>query len=410
MFNMHFRQAVTALKDNRLRTLLSITGVTVGIAAVIVVTSVSKAGRRHIYTELETFGLTSFWVYKDSTEKDPRRAVRAGTGIDNGDYEAIDAGCCSAVKRITPILWGESALVQSGSRYSNSQVLGVGADYTAINNDVPEQGRFFRKEDIIRNRAVVIIGTETQADLFGDYQNSLGRDVRVGGKKFTVIGVLKSKSRDFLASIGSAGGENANKRILMPFTLFQQSFIAGIKEVSTLQGESVGLEFSETAAEQIKTLLGRRHSHHYSYKSDTMAQYITTANNILRGVTIIGIIAASVSLFVGGLGIMNIMSTSVVERTQEIGLRKAIGARRAEILLQFLFEAMLISGVGGLLGLGLGGLIGYLMVVVTRLPLTASWGMVGIALFVSISVGLVSGYYPAYRAASLRPVEALRHE
>jgi putative ABC transport system permease protein len=412
MMDIYYQQALFALRDNRLRTLLSISGVTIGIAAVMVVASVSKGGRSHIYSELETFGLTSLWVYRDYEDKDPHRAVRSGTGIDTDDYLAIRAGCCSAVKRISPIVSvrGWRILVQAGNRYSNSQMQGVGADYTAINNDAPERGRFFRDEDVTRNREVVIIGAETQADLFGEYQNPVGKDIRIGGRKFTVIGVLKAKSRDFLASIGSSGGQNANKRILIPFTTLQQMFVNGSKDIMVLQGEAVGLSSAETAAAQIKSILGRRHVNRYAYRSETMAQYITSANKILQGVTIIGIIAASVSLFVGGMGIMNIMSTSVVERTREIGLRKAIGAHRREILFQFLFEAMLISGIGGILGLALGTLIGYLMVIITGLPLAASWGMALIALFVSIGVGLISGYYPAYRAASLRPVEALRHE
>jgi putative ABC transport system permease protein len=412
MMDIYYQQALYALKDNRLRTLLSIMGVTIGIAAVMVVASVTKGGRSHIYSELETFGLTSFWVYRDYEDKDPRRAIRSGSGIDNDDYLAIRAGCCSAIKRITPAVSipGWRALIQAGNRYSNSHIEGVSADYTEINNDIPGQGRFFREEDVARNRAMAVIGTETRMDLFGGYQNPIGKDIRLGGRKFTVIGVLKAKSRDFLASIGSAGGQNANKRILVPYTTLQQMFANGKKDINFLQGEAVGLASAETAVEQIKSVLGRRHVNRYAYKSETMAQYIASANKILQGVTIIGIIAASVSLFVGGMGIMNIMSTSVVERTREIGLRKALGAHRREILLQFLIEAMLISGIGGILGLTLGALIGYVMVVTTGLPLAASWGMALIALIVSIGVGLASGYYPAYRAAGLRPVEALRHE
>ena len=412
MLDIYYKQALYALRDNRLRTLLSIMGITVGIAAVMVVASVSKGGRSHIYSELETFGLTSFWVYRDYEDKDPHRAIRSGAGIDNDDYIAIRSGCCSAVKRITPLVSvrGWRILIQAGNRYSNSQIQGVGADYTTVNNDTPERGRFFREEDVARNREVAIIGTETQDDLFGKYQNSVGQDIRIGGRKFTVIGVIKAKSRDFLASIGSSGGQNANKRILIPYTTFQQQFANGSKDIMVLQGEAVGLSSAEAATAQIKNILGRRHIYRYAYKSETMAQYIASASKILQGVTIIGIIAASVSLFVGGMGIMNIMSTSVVERTREIGLRKAIGAHRREILMQFLIEAMLISSIGGILGLILGTSIGYLMVLVTGIPLVASWTMAFVALFVSIAVGLISGYYPAYRAASLKPVEALRHE
>jgi ABC-type antimicrobial peptide transport system permease subunit len=412
MMIVYCKQALSALKDNSLRTLLSITGITVGIAAVMIVASVSEGGQSHIYSELETFGLTSFWVRRDYHDDNPNRAIRTGSGINNYDYQNIRTGACSATRRITPLISVRSGriVVQIGNHYSNSNILGVGADYAEINNDTIAHGRFFQENDMILRKKVVIIGTETQNDLFENYQDPLGQDIRIGSRKFTVIGVLKDKSRDFLSSIGSSRGQDANHRVLMPYTVFQQLFANGDKGIMILQGEAVNLSKVNLAATQIINLLERKHDHRYSYKYESMVQYINTANKILGGVTMIGIIAASVSLFVGGIGIMNIMSTAVVERTQEIGLRKAMGAHKRDILFQFLIEAMLISGIGGILGLGLGAVTGYLLENATGFPLASPWGLANIALLVSITVGLISGYYPAYRAASLKPVEALRHE
>lgn len=403
-----FLQAMQALRDNRLRTVLSILGVTVGIAAVMSVATVSAGGRYLIFTELETFGLKSVWIYRDSGEKDPRKAVRSGSGIDNSDYEAVKSAHIRVIKGLSPVVsgGGEPLLVRQGSRYSNARITGVSGDYLSINNDSLQKGRSFGDEDISRNRPVAIIGSDVQKDLFGGDVDPVGQNIRIGGKSVTVIGVLGEKNRDFLSSIGSNG--NANSRILLPYTFCQQ--LLGTKEIKLLQAETSGLGDTDAAVFLVTEILKRRHGERFSYKAETMAHYITTTERILRGVTLIGVIAASVSLFVGGMGIMNIMSTSVVERTREIGIRKALGAAKKDILAQFLFEAVLISLLGGTLGLLLGGVVGYLLQMATGMPLAPSWPAVLAALMVSMLVGVVSGYYPAYRAASLKPVDALRYE
>jgi putative ABC transport system permease protein len=404
------RESSLALRDNLLRTILSVLGIMVGIAAVMTVGAVSKGGHYIIFSELETFGLKSVWVYRDHEDKDPQRAVRSGTGIDNADYSAVRAAGCPAVRLITPIVytWRKKMLVRSGNQYAGAQVNGVDAEYLDINNDTLLYGRPFREADIIRNHQLAIIGTEVQGDLFGSLGNPVGREIRVGERKFTVIGVLTAKSRDFLASIGSAGGQDANNRLLIPYKVFQQ--MTGDKEINLLQAEATSIAEANAAVSQIKRILERRHGDRFSYKSETLAQYIHTTENILKWVTFIGVVAASVSLFVGGMGIMNIMSTSVLERTREIGIRKALGAGRREILIQFLLEAVLISAMGGVLGLTMGVAAGYALAFIAGIPLKPSLPMVLVALFVSVGVGLVSGYYPALRAAKLKPVEALRFE
>jgi len=403
-------EALLALKDNRLRTILSILGITVGIAAVMTVGTVSKGGRFFIFSELETFGLKSVWVFRDYADKNPHRSIRAGTGIENTDYTTVRDAGCSAVRLSSPIVFarGRKLLIRAGSRYASGQLLGVGVDYVGINNDTLLYGRQFRAEDITHNHQVAIIGTEVVQDLFGASANPIGKDIRIGEKKFTILGVLAAKNRDFLASIGSAGGQNANNRLLLPYPLLQQ--MTNFKEINVLQAEATTLAQANTAVSQIEGILKHRHGDRFTYKSETMSQYIKTTDNILKWVTFIGVVAASVSLFVGGMGIMNIMSTSVLERTREIGIRKALGASRLDVLLQFVFEAILISSVGGILGLVIGILIGYALGLFTSIPLTPSWPAVMVSMIVSIGVGLLSGYYPALRAANLNPVEALRFE
>ncbi len=408
-----FLQASVAMDTNRLRTILSIVGVAVGIAAVLVVDSVGKGGKLMIFKELETFGLKSAWVFRNNEEKDPERASRFGTGIDNDDFYSIDAQCCPAISKVSPVVQGMGGntrtIIRVGSRFSNAPITGVGSDYAAISNDQIVLGRQMRTDDVQRRRRVALIGSQVHEDLFGTKNNPVGKEMRIGDEKIEVIGVLAPKSRSFLASIGSAGGQDANNRILIPFTVFQQ-MSGGQKEIQMLQFETASLDHTQAALAQIVGQLQRRHGNHYSYKTQSMSQYISTTERILHGVSVIGIIAASVSLLVGGLGIMNIMGTSVLERTREIGLRKALGGARNDILQQFLIEAILISTIGGMLGLLLGGGVILVLSLLAKLPLMPSVSMAMVALFISMSVGLASGYYPAFRAARLRPVDALRHD
>ena len=404
-------QALWSLKDNRLRTILSVLGVTVGIAAVMVVGTISDGGRAVVFSELQTFGLNSVWVFRDRRIKDPHQVEREGTGIVTEDYRILQGECCPAVRRITPVVMAgaKAPLIRQGGRYSDAGIHGVGEHYLVINNDTLNSGRFLTEEDVLRRRRVAIIGTEVREDLFGNHQDPLGQEFRIGRHKFTVIGVLNAKSRDFLASIGSSGGADANNRILVPFAVYQQVLGAN-DEISWLQAETVALAQADAAVNQIITVLTRRHQNRFDYKAETMAQYVDTAGRILGGVSVVGVTVKTVSLLVGGMGIMNIMSTSVLERTREIGLRKAVGACKSDILLQFLMEAVLISGIGGLLGLGVGVVVSYGLAMLSGFPVTPSWFAVIIAILVSVGVGLVSGYYPARRAAMMQPVVALRYE
>ncbi|MEC5160913.1 putative ABC transport system permease protein [Janthinobacterium sp. CG_23.3] len=402
-------QSSLALKDNRLRTVLSILGITIGIAAVMAIGTVSKGGHFLVLNELRTFGLNSVWIYRANAEKDPNRIVRQGTGIEVGDLSVLGASCCSAVRRISPLVYNIGQVrrvIRVGNRFSNAEVSGVGAEFAAINNDVLTAGYFLRTEDVARRRAVAVIGTTARDDLFGPAADPIGKEFHIGDKKYTVIGLLEHKKRDFLASIRSI--EDANNRILLPYTTFH--VLRGNQDVHAVQAEATEPEYADLAVAQITGVLDRLHNRRFAYKSETMETYIGTTDRILRGVSLIGILAASISLLVGGMGIMNVVSNSVLERTKEIGLRKAIGASQAHIMFQFLMESVIISTIGGVLGLTLGAVLSLILTWVTGLPLIPSWSLVITALVVSIMVGVLSGYYPARRAARLRPVIALRYE
>ena len=403
-------QALSALGDNKLRTVLSILGITVGIAAVMTVGTVGQGMRDYVYKELDTYGLRSVWIYRDWGESEPNRVKRQGFGISNDEFELIDSGaCCSAVVRVTPMVYTDRRAepVHVGNTYYDANVEGVGIQYMAINNDKLAAGRAFRKDDMERRKNVAIVGPKVAKELFGEVANPIGKSFRFQKQKFMVIGLLQDKNRDLLNQIG-ADDYDINGRILVPYTTYQ--IYMGSKDIHMLQAEAVSLERTGEALDQIESLLRRQHGGRYQYTTETMQGWIETADEIVLRISMFGLLGASLALLVGGLGIMNIMSTSVIERTREIGIRKALGAQNDDILVQFLMEAIVVSAIGGFIGLTLGVVAAYLISLVSGYPLTPSWFMAIIAILVSVIVGLLSGYFPARRAAGLRPVEALRHD
>jgi len=408
IFHDIFLQAIASLKENRLRTVLSILGITIGICAVMVVGTVSQGVKKFIYQELDTYGLETLWVYRKWENENPFRSIREGSGINNDDLKFMRS-CCASVKRVSPVVYSNDNFVSMRSKGSFSKVNleGVGVHYIDINNDVLMLGRDFRLEDIQRRKPIAIIGTKVRDELFGKHSNPLRKIIRWGDVRLTIVGMLEFKSRDILSQLGT-DDYDVNKRVLIPYTLYQQQL--GSKDIQTLQAEAVSVEKTEKALKELTGLLSRRHNYHFEYATESMEGWISTAEDLLRKISFIGLAAALISLFVGGMGIMNIMSTSVVERTREIGIRKALGAYRRDILLQFLLEATVVSVIGGVFGMVLGIFLGFGISYASGYDLGVSWSTAFLAVLVSIVVGMISGYYPAYRAASLKPVDALRYE
>ena len=401
-------QAIASLKENKLRTVLSVMGITIGICAVMVVGTVSQGMKKYIYQELETYGLETLWIYRNWKDDNPFRSVRKGSGINNDDL-AFMPSCCASVKQVTPVVYHykNNVPLHSKGNFTNANLEGVGIAYVDINNDKLSVGRNFRQDDIQRRKPVAIISTKVRNALFGEHANPIKKVIRWGSIRLTVIGVLKFKDRDILSQLGK-NDYDVNQRVLIPYTLYQQQL--GSKDIHTLQAEAVSVTVTAKALNELTELLKRRHNYRYEYTAESMDVWISTAEDLLRKISFIGLLAALVSLLVGGIGIMNIMSTAVVERTREIGIRKALGAYRRDILLQFLLEAAVISVIGGVLGMVLGIVAGFGISYLSGYDLGISWLTAVLAMLVSIIAGMLSGYYPAYRAASLKPVDALRYE
>ena len=404
-----FVQAYYALGDNMLRTTLSILGVAIGICVVMAVGTVLQGAKTYIYKELETYGLKSIWVYRDWGDDQPNKIVRQGSGITNENFRKITGGCCSAILRATPIVYSEEPTnpINSGSETFQAPVEGVGVEYLAINNNKLSYGRNFRRDDILRRKPVAIIGPKVVKALYGKSGNVIGKSFRFMKQKFTVIGVLKEVDRSLLTKFG-ADTYDVNSRVLIPYTTYQNYF--GVKDIHTLQAEVKSMEVTKLGQEQVVSLLNRSHANRYDYITESMDEWIAEAEWYLSWFSLGGYAFSALCLLVGGIGIMNIMSTSVIERTREIGIRKAIGAQSQDILAQFLMEAIFVSIIGGIIGLLLGLVMVSVISIVSGFNFPPSWLMGIISILVSVIVGIMSGYYPAYRASRMKPVDALRYE
>jgi len=404
-------QAITAVKQNRIRTIMSIVGVAAGVAAVMAVSAVSQSGKDYIYGELSTYGLNSLWVYRQWEDESPFASVRQGSGIDSDDLHLLEnSACCPDVLRVSPLVYEQDWLktIRVGNIFTKSSVSGVGLEHANINSDELLLGRWFRNDDIKRRKNVAVIGPKTRIELFGENVNVIGSTIRLGEHKLTIIGVLKEKNRDFLTAIGATQGNDENRRVLVPYTFYQQ--LMGSKDIHTLRAEARDQEAVDRALNQIVMTLNRSQNHKYVYQSESMKQWIATANSILESVSIIGIVSAMVSLLVGGIGIFNIMSSSVMERTREIGLRKAIGASEKDIMQQFLLESVYISVIGGVVGILLCFIVFLGLNTFWDFSFSLPWLSFIVPVLVTILVGLLAGFIPARHASRLMPATALRHE
>ncbi|MDH5326616.1 MAG: ABC transporter permease [Gammaproteobacteria bacterium] len=401
-------QALHSIAENRLRAMLSVLGIALGIAAVMAVGTASEAIKKYVFSELETYGLKSIWIYRKWENENPNRSVRQGSGISNEDFGNIQKGCCPAIARATPSVFvNETTSVSAGSSFFDAVIEGIGVEYLGINNDRLMSGRNFRSDEVSRRKNVAIIAPKVAEGLFGRSGRYLGRSFRLFDQKFTVIGLLDNKNRDLLANLG-VDTYDVNGRILVPYTVYQTYL--GSKDIHTLQAEAVSMAKTRDAVDQLEGLLNRSHSSKFEYVKETMEEWIQQAEYWRYSITAGGLGAAFIILLVGGMGVMNIMSTSVIERTREIGIRKAMGAQYSDILAQFLLESVYVTSVGGVIGLLLGVGVIYATGLFIGYPIHPSWYMALVALLVSMLVGIVSGYYPAHRAATMKPVDALRYE
>lgn len=400
-------EAIESLTSNKLRSGLTIIGIVIGVAAVIAIISVGRGAENTITGSIEGIGTNLIFVM-ESNSKD----VRNPQPLTLTDAEAIgDVFQAPSVAGVSPVLMG-NAKVSAGGENTQTSVEGVTPSYSPVRNLNVTEGEFITQEHVNGQASVVLIGQVVAEKLFGRTSGLVGESIRVEGRPFRVIGVLESK--------GGSGFANEDDRILVPLTTAQTRLIRrqSRNEIDMLVIQASAPDLVNQATEEISQILRTRHRTQIGqddFRVLSQQDILSTAQTITNVFTIfLGGIAA-ISLLVGGIGIMNIMLVSVTERTREIGLRKALGARKADILVQFLTESSLLSMFGGLIGIGLGAALSYVIGKIAEAQNAAinpsiSIDIVLLATLFSTAVGLFFGLYPANRAANLAPVEALRYE
>lgn len=406
-FGQSFIEAIESLATNKTRSGLTIIGIVIGVAAVIAIVSIGRGAEGTITGSIQGIGTNLLFVFQGGSEE-----VRNPKPLTVGDAEAMtDPFQAPSVVGVAPILQ-DSVKVTAGGESTTTQISGVTPDYGPVRNANVSEGEFISQEHLLGRASVALLGTEVAEDLFARTAGLVGETVRIEGRPFRVIGVLESK--------GGSGFSNEDDVILVPLTTAQTRLIrrSSHDDVDMIMVQAFSADTVPSASQEISHILQTRHRTAIGaddFTIFTQQDFLETAQTITSVLTIfLGGIAA-ISLLVGGIGIMNIMLVSVTERTREIGLRKALGARRIDILVQFLTESALLSLIGGVIGIGLGALISYgvgRIAAASDTPLTPSIGLdtVLLATIFSAAVGLFFGLYPANRAASLEPVEALRYE
>ena len=402
-----FLEALESLTANKMRAALTILGIVIGVAAVIAMVSIGRGAQNTITDSIQGIGTNLLFVFRGGSEE-----VRNPEHITLGDANAIaDSFQAPSVAAVAPVLQG-SAEITFGGESTTTSLMGVTPDYGYVRNYQVTEGEFITEEHMLGQASVVLLGPEVAKALFGRTEGIVGETVRIEGQPFRVIGVLESK--------GGSGFSNVDDQAFVPFSTAQTRLIrrSSRDRVDMLIVSAVDAESVPSASEEIAQILRTRHRTEIGeddFTILTQEDFLDVAGTITNVLTIfLGGIAA-ISLLVGGIGIMNIMLVSVTERTREIGLRKAVGAHKSDIMVQFLTESSVLSLIGGLIGIALGWAISMVVGQIANAnnaPINPSIGLdiVLIATLFSTAVGLFFGLYPANRAANLEPVEALRYE
>jgi putative ABC transport system permease protein len=390
-----FYTAVEGIWANKMRSSLTMLGIIIGITSVIAVTALGEGGQKAINEEMAKFGQNSFNVYTNWQSKEE---------FDEDDLTVEDAEILSkispAIEYIVPYN-SETVEMKGPKKLERVNLYSTTPDYFAMQKTIKaSKGRMFTHADDKEQRAVVVLEDALAEKLFGQ-MNPIGQRVRWGNNSLVVVGTYTEEKFKFDMS-----GQTFGAYMPIRYSLSLQE----TPQVQMFTGTAVDQASVEPAMQQAKQYLSRKHQKDDHYRASSMQQSLNQFNQLTGTLTLIFSIIAGISLVVGGVGVMNIMLVSVTERTREIGIRKALGARRSDILIQFLIESVIVCLIGGLIGVLFGLGIAALIAHFANLPPLLSWNSVIIAFAFSSAIGIFFGLYPANKAAKLDPIEALRYE
>ena len=406
-FKSTLKMAVVSLKINKMRSILTSLGIIIGVSAVIIMLAVGSGASKKIAKEMESMGSNLLMIRSASATSG---GVRMGFGTKPSltlkDAEAIEKNC-RGILAVAPYSSATSQLTYGNQNWSTT-VGGTTAEYLFIRNYEIESGRNFIPEDVKNNTKVAIIGSTIATELFGD-MNPINKTMRIGNVPFKIIGLLKTKGQ-------SGMGMDQDDLVFIPITTAQKKAFGteypGSVKMINIKAQNA--DVLDIAQEDITDLLRNRHNIGKNQEDDfeirNLAEMQETIKSSARTMSILLGAIASVSLLVGGIGIMNIMLVSVTERTKEIGIRMAIGAKASDIRVQFLIESFLLSIIGGVIGVAIGILGAKIVELTDAMTISISGSSIILSLGFSGAIGVLFGYYPAYKASLLNPIDALRYE
>jgi putative ABC transport system permease protein len=396
--------ALRSLVANKLRSILTLIGVIIGVMTVIAVVAIISGMNKYVETEISSMGSTTFLIRKfgmiTSSEEWLKQIKRKNLSLE--DMKAIEKNCPDCWKvGAEAISWRK--VKYKNKHLSNMTIVGATANITEIANHDVYEGRGISELEVEHNRQVCFVGWEIVDNLFPN-EDPMGKDIKIGNDYFRIIGVAKKK--------GTFLGDNQDNFVLIPITTYQKLFKRSMFLMIFVKARD--FVSMQEAMDQCRLILRARRNVSYDKEDDFAILTSESIMDFFRQFTRLALMVmggiASISLVVGGIVIMNIMLVSVTERTKEIGIRKALGARRRNILWQFLVEAVTLALVGGIAGVAMGALIAKILSLTTPLPSAVEGWSVAVALFVASSVGIFFGIFPAMKAARLNPIEALRYE
>jgi len=397
--------AIYALKRNKMRALLTMLGIIIGVASVIAMLAIGEGSKKSITDQISSMGTNLVSVQPSSQQRGGIQLGNSGAvNLTIKDLDAIRAECPS-IGDISPEVRANGQAVYSNKNWPTS-LFGSNTEYFKIKLIDVSEGRIFTEQEVKGAAKVCLIGETVIENLFGKGTNPIGLSIRYKKIPFTIIGILKSKGTNTF-------GQDQDDLLLAPYTTVQKRVLASTS-IGSIQSSAINENATKTAAAEMEVALRRSHKLKEGADNDfrirTQEDLVTTSSSVSNVLTILLGAIAGISLLVGGIGIMNIMYVSVTERTREIGLRMSVGGRGKDILMQFLIESILLSVIGGILGIFVGIGASQLIGILMKWPVVVLPASVVLSFLVCTVIGVFFGWYPARKAASLNPIDALRYE